>query len=168
MVVHEIVVSVLATYASSEYLHGSRQRAIAATLAALAANALVFLPAALSPALGLKQKLPLVALTFLAALYADTVACRKQLTGLEFVVALQQATALLVPLFPLFSVAFAFFFLEIGELCEHVLGMSDASISAWLNRPIYYGVLYGPFAYVFVRVKAIARASTPLPRAVGV
>ena len=37
--------------------------------------------------------------------------------------------------------------------------MSEASISAWLNQPIYYSVLYGPFSYVYLRVKAVARAS---------
>ena len=35
--------------------------------------------------------------------------------------------------------------------------------TAWLNQPIYYAVLHGPFAYVYVRVKAVAKASALLP-----
>ena len=162
MVVHELVVSLFATYASAEYLHGSRKRAVIAGVATLAANALAYLPA-LVFAVGIRIKLPLVATCYIAMLYVDTVILRRQFSWFEFLLALQEAFVRLLPLFPLFSIMFAFVFLEIGELCEHVLGMSDASISAWLNQPIYYGVLYGPFAYIYVRVRAVAKASTHLP-----
>ena len=162
MVLHELLVSLLATYASSEYLHGSRRRAIYAALAALAANVLLLLPAALAP-LATPYKIIVVALCFLSALYVDTVKWHGQLSSLDFFAALQEAASRLIPLFPVLSIMLAFVFLQVGELCEHLLGMSDASISALLNQPIYYGVLYGPFSYVYVHVKAVAKASTLLP-----
>ena len=162
MVLHEIVVSFLITYSSSEYLHGSRRRALYAATTALAANGLLLLPAA-APMLGLKSKVPIIAICFLAALYVDT---RRQLSRLQFLAELQEAAFRLVPLFPLFSILVAFMFLELGELMEHLLGMTEARISLWLNQPIYYGVLYGPFAYVYIRVKAAAKSSTLLPRSV--
>ena len=159
MVLHELVVSVLVSYASSEYLHGSRRRASIATGLALAANALLLLPAVVIPTLGLRSKVPLVALVFFVVMYADTAS---RLGGFwNFIGALQEAIGRLIPLFPLFSLAFAFLFLEIGELCEHY-GLP----TLWLNDPIYYGVLYGPFSYLYVRVKATAKASTLLPRSV--
>ena len=164
MPAYEVTLSLVATYGASEYLYGSQRRAGYAVVGALAANLLLLAPA-LSPLLGLKAKVPLVATIYVASLYVDTVACRGQFGGgAEFLSALMDAAVRLLPLFPLLSVMFAFVFLELGELCEHMLGMSDASISAWLNQPIYYGVLYGPFAYIYVRVKAVARrAHTLLP-----
>ena len=159
MVTQDLVVSLLATYAASEYLHGSRRRAAYAVLATLV---FVWLPLAL-PALGLRSKVPLVAACFLVTLYVDV---RGNFTLTEFLAELAQACIQLLPLFPVFSVLFAFIFLELGELCEHVLGMSDANISLWLNWPIYYSVLYGPFAFVYVKVKAASKTSTLLPRSV--
>ena len=157
----ELVVSLLATYASSEYLHGSRRRAFYAGIATLAANMLALVPS-LTPTLQLTSKLPIVGCAYLAAMYADTVG-RNQLSRIQFLVALQAAFGRLIPLIPLLSVLIAFLFLELGELFEHVLGMSDANISELLNVPIYYGVLYGPFAFLYVLVKAEAKASTLLP-----
>jgi hypothetical protein len=163
MVAHELLVSLLATYSASEYLYGSRRRARCAALVTLAANALALLP---SPVLHFHHKLPVVGASFLAALYCDTVIHRRQLSRGAFLTALLHAFVELLPLFPLLSLMLAFVFLEVGEFMEHLLGMSDARISHWFNQPIYFGVLYGPFAYLYVRVKALARGGTPLPMSV--
>ena len=155
---HELVVSVLATYASSEYLHGSRRRAFIAAVCCVAANGLLWLPVVL-PALALYSKVPLAAGVFVTVLYADTAS---RLGGFwKFLGALQEAIGRLIPLFPFISLSIAFLFLEIGELFDHY-GIP----TLWLNNPIYYGVLYGPFAYLYIRVKAIAKVSTLLPRSV--
>ena len=160
MPAYELTLSLISTYGASEYMHGSQRRAGYAAVAALAANLLRLAPS-MSPVLGLKHKVPLVATLYVATLYVDT---RGQLGRTEVLSQIVDATFRLLPIFPLLSVAFAFAFLGLGELCEHVLGMSDASISAWLNQPIYYDVLYGPFAFVYVRVKAVAgRTHTLLP-----
>ena len=160
MVLHELVVSVLVSYASSEFLHGSRRRASIAACMALAVNALFLLSAVVLPTLALWSKVPLVAFVFFVVLYVDTAS---RLGGYwQYMGALHEAMGRLIPLFPLFSLAFAFLFLEIGELCER-MGLP----TLWLNDPIYYGVLYGPFLYLYVRVKAIAKASTLLPRSVS-
>ena len=158
MAVTEIAVSLLCTYASSEYLHGSRKRAMYAVLAALVVTVMHATLAALLPALSVVSKLPLVGAIYLGALYADVVTYGG-LSRVEFARALTGAAVELMPLFPLFSIAFAFVFLELGELFERI-GISHL----WLNQPIYYGVLYGPFCYLYVRVKAVARVSTLLPR----
>ena len=90
MVVHELLISLLAAYASSEYLHGSRRRACYAALATIAANVLLLLPARFAPSLTLKGKLPIVGATYVATLYADTVG-RTHLSRFQFVLALQEA-----------------------------------------------------------------------------
>ena len=154
MVEHELIVSLLASYASSEFLHGSRRRASIATALCFAANGLLWLPTAI-PALALRFKVPLVALVYLAVLYADTAS---RLGGWKYIEALQDAIGRLIPLFPLFSLSMAFLFLEVGELCQRY-----GFPTLWLNDPIYFGVLYGPCAYLYVRVKAIAKVSALLP-----
>ena len=94
------------------------------------------------------------------ALYVDVV-YQKKLGGIEFVREVLDAAVALLPLFPFFSIGIAFIFLEVGELFEHYHIPTES-----LNQPIYYGVLYGPFAYVYVRVKRVAKVSTILPRSV--
>ena len=156
----EILASILCTYASSEYLHGSRKRALYAAFAALfvtIVHATQDWVAEMLPALGIVSKVPLVAAVYCGTLYADAVVYGG-MRRVQFARAFTGALMELLPLFPLLSIAFAFVFLEMGELSER-LGMGHK----WLNVPIYYGVLYGPFCYLYVRVKAVARASTLLP-----
>lgn len=155
MVALEISLSLLCTVAASEWLHGSRRRARLAALVALAINAGRLLPVTVyAPVLALEHKLPLIATCFLGALRAET---RGQLDASTFCRELLCATHRLLPMFPVLSILIAFLFLELGEVFQRV-GLP----TVWLNEPIYIGVLYGPFAYVYIRVKAVARTSTPL------
>ena len=64
----------------------------------------------------------------------------------------------LAPLCPLLSVLIGAGFLAFAQACEAL-----ALPTAWLNWPVYYGTLYGPFASVYVSVKAAARTHVPLP-----
>ena len=165
MAVLEVIVSLLCTYASSEYLHGSKRRALWAGLAAVCFALMPVIATAaselLAPVLHLRFKVPLVAVCYIGTLYVDVVVYQKKLGGIEFVREVLDAAVALLPLFPFFSIGIAFIFLEVGELFEHYHIPTES-----LNQPIYYGVLYGPFAYVYVRVKRVAKVSTILPRSV--
>ena len=54
----------------------------------------------------------------------------------------------ILPAYPFLAVLFSFGFLFVVDLWE-LLGLP----LEWLNMPIYYGTLYGPFAYTYVHVK---------------
>uniref|UniRef100_A0A6U5DD88 Uncharacterized protein n=1 Tax=Calcidiscus leptoporus TaxID=127549 RepID=A0A6U5DD88_9EUKA len=156
----EILTALVLTLAASEYLHGSRRRALVCALTVGVANALAAAHAAITrwSAIILTVKVPLTAILYLVTCYWDTVVCNEQLSRAAFWAELHAAFVRLLPLFPLFSLLIAFLFLEVGTVFER---MGWPTI--WLNGPIHYGVLYGPFAYIYVRVKAVAKASTPLP-----
>lgn len=53
-----------------------------------------------------------------------------------------------LPAYPFLAVVISFVFLFVINLWE-ALGLP----LEWLNAPIYYGTLYGPFAWVYVHVK---------------
>eukprot|EP00536_Pseudo-nitzschia_multiseries_P017612 jgi/Psemu1/293120/fgenesh1_pg.1674_\ len=55
----------------------------------------------------------------------------------------------ILPAYPFLAVLISFVFLFVVDLWEYVLHLP----LEWLNRPIYYGTLYGPFAYTYVHVK---------------
>jgi hypothetical protein len=157
----ELLVFGISTYASSEYLHGSRLRAFWAAIAAGAAVG----ASRLTPALSLQHRLPLVYIFFLGALYVDIVSCAGQLRPVEFVVEVLDATVRVLPLFPLFVIGFVFLFAptRIGQ-SSRAERLSKRLGHDGLDEPIcygvLYGVLYGPFTYVYVLVKAVAKVST--------
>ena len=164
----ELLLFGISTYASSEYLHGSRSRAFWAAIAAGAAVG----ASRLTPALSLQHRLPLVYIFFLGALYVDIVSCAGQLRPVEFVVEVLDATVRVLPLFPLFVIGFVFLFAptRIGQ-SSRAERLSKRLGHDGLDEPIcygvLYGVLYGPFTYVYVLVKAVAKVSTQ-HRALGV
>ena len=98
-----------------------------------------------------------VALAFNTALYIDCVRYG-QLPAGEFLLAVAEAFMRLMPLCPLLSVLIGASFLVVAQACEAL----DLP-TAWLNWPIYYCTLYGPFAFVYVSVKAAARTHKLLP-----
>jgi len=53
-----------------------------------------------------------------------------------------------LPAYPVLAVLISFVFMFVIRLWE-VLALPEE----WLNGPIYYGVLYGPFGWVYVEVK---------------
>ena len=163
----ELLLFGISTYASSEYLHGSRSRAFWAAIAAGAAVG----ASRLTPALSLQHRLPLVYISFLGALYVDIVSCAGQLRPVEFVVEVLDATVRVLPLFPLFVIGFVFLFAptRIGQ-SSRAERLSKRLGQDGLDEPIcygvLYGVLYGPFTYVYVLVKAVAKVSTQQSRGV--
>ena len=65
------------------------------------------------------------------------------------------------------AIGIAVFYLALDAVMEAVLvpmGVSTSAVHELLNWPIYYGVLYGPFAsvYVFVRTRLRVVASSPV------
>ena len=54
----------------------------------------------------------------------------------------------ILPAYPLLAVLISFVFLFVINLWEALHLPNE-----WLNAPIYYGTLYGPFAWVYVYVK---------------
>jgi hypothetical protein len=166
MALLEIITSLICTYAASEWLHGTKRRALIAACAAALAQAAAAALRSMLPILTELSvlpdvvKVPVVAVCFLGLLYVDTVVRSRRLNRDDFIGEVGAATLRLLPLFPLFSLVIAFALLEVGEACER-MGLP----TAWLNGPIYYGMFYGPFAYVYISVKAVAKASTLLPLA---
>lgn len=55
----------------------------------------------------------------------------------------------ILPAYPFLAVLISFVFLFVVDIWEYVLHLP----LEWLNNPIYYGTLYGPFAYTYVHVK---------------
>ena len=165
----ELLVFGISTYASSEYLHGSRSRAFWAAIAAGAAVG----ASRLTPALSLQHRLPLVYIFFLGALYVDIVSCAGQLRPVEFVVEVLDATVRVLPLFPLFAIGLFFLFAppRIGqpsrvERLSKRLGLGHDGLDQPICYGVLYGVLYGPLTYVYVLVKAVAKVSTQQSRGV--
>jgi len=76
---------------------------------------------------------------------------RRRRPGLEtrdFLVHFALATIETAVVMPFVATGLAALFLFVASACEF-LGMG----TDWLNYPIYYGVLYGPWAGVYVQVK---------------
>ena len=154
----EIATGLLVTYVSSEWLYGSKRRAFSgvAVLAALHALSAV-LSSLVWPSLPAAVRVPLVAVAFISTLYVDCVRYGQLPPG-DFVQAVVEAIVRLLPLCPLLSVLIGAGFLVVAQACEAL----DLP-TAWLNWPVYYGIMYGPFASVYVSVKAAARTHALLP-----
>jgi hypothetical protein len=55
----------------------------------------------------------------------------------------------ILPAYPFLAVLISFLFLFVIDIWEYIFHLP----LEWLNKPIYYGTLYGPFAYTYVYVK---------------
>ena len=55
----------------------------------------------------------------------------------------------ILPAYPFLAVLISFLFLFVVDIWEYIFHLP----LEWLNKPIYYGTLYGPFAYTYVYVK---------------
>ena len=85
------------------------------------------------------------------------------LTPLDFVRILMVSVLESLPILPIIAVGISFAFLVLVSLCQSI-----ALPTSWLNWPIYFGVLYGPFATIFFvarrRFSRSTRTSSLLPR----
>jgi len=157
----DFATGLLVTYATSEWLSGSKRRTFSSLLVLATLHALCAVVSLLSslewPSPPTAVRVPLVALAFNTALYIDCVRYGELPPG-DFLLAVAEACMRLMPLCPLLSVLIGASFLVVAQACEAL-----ELPTAWLNWPVYYGTLYGPFAFVYVSVKAAARTHALLP-----
>ena len=99
-----------------------------------------------------------VAAMYIVALYID-VTRRASLPPGKFLKKVGWQFLKVLPWYPFLAVLISFVFLFVINLWEALhLPME------WLNAPIYYGTLYGPFAWVYVQVKqSILNEKASLP-----
>ena len=86
---------------------------------------------------------------YIVALYID---CRRVAHHLDFVRDFWPKVAIaflyVLPVYPFLAVLISFVFLFVINLWEFLKLPEE-----WLNMPIYYGTLYGPFSVVYFKVK---------------
>ena len=91
----------------------------------------------------------LLAMTGFALLcFFDTRRFNPELTVLEFLQNVAFALRLVGPMFPFLAIGISTAFLFLVSVLERI-GIDPH----WLNSGIYYGTIYGPFAFVYFEVK---------------
>jgi hypothetical protein len=94
-------------------------------------------------------KIVFAAIAYIIALYVD---CRRKFPLLhfwrEFLPRVLKAFCYVLPVYPFMAVVISFGFLLVINLFEFLHIPLE-----YLNMPIYYGTLYGPFSLVYWRVK---------------
>jgi len=160
----EVVTSIAITYASSEYLYGSKRRALhgvwvvsAIQLCELILKLLFQLHMPTLPQSLWPIKVMLVATSFTLTLWFDVT--RKNRVGFRsFLLNVGQSCLVLLPVCPWLSVLISCGFFVLISIFD-VFGLNTNI----LNWPIYYGTLYGPFAFVYLDVKKKAASAPLLP-----
>ena len=93
-------------------------------------------------------KILFCAFFYLVALYVD---CRRLLPSITFQTFLRHVAAAfcrVAPIYPILAVIISFVFMFVISLFEHLHLPLE-----WLNWPVYYGTLYGPFYFMYLFVK---------------
>jgi hypothetical protein len=99
-----------------------------------------------------------VAVMYIVALYID-VTRRAPQSPCKFLFKVGWQFLKVLPVYPFLAILISFVFLFVINLWEAL----DLPME-WLNAPIYYGTLYGPFGFVYVRVKrSILNEHSSLP-----
>jgi hypothetical protein len=101
------------------------------------------------------------AIAYVAALFVDIRHGRnvRLLSWSDYLRKVGWAFCKILPAYPFLAVAISFVFLFVINLWEALHLPLE-----WLNAPIYYGTLYGPFAWVYVYVKRqVCDEATSLP-----
>ena len=102
----------------------------------------------------------LAAMAYVLALYVDvTYRHRVSISWKAFLPRVGWKFCSVLPLYPILAVLISFVFLFVINLWEALKLPLE-----WLNAPIYYCTLYGPFAYVYLEVKqSMLQERTCLP-----
>lgn len=93
-------------------------------------------------------KIVFAAVAYMTCLYFDIHRRAPLLTLSAFLAKVGLAFLRVLPAYPFLAVLMSFVFLFVINIWE-ALGLP----LEWLNAPIYYGTLYGPFAWVYAQVK---------------
>jgi hypothetical protein len=95
-------------------------------------------------------KILLAAILYVVVLYIDCLKhTRQQLPIRRFLGCVGVQFLKILPLYPFLVVLISFGFMVFISLLEHLHIPLE-----WLNWPLYYGTLYGPFSFVYFQVKA--------------
>lgn len=108
--------------------------------------------------------------TYIFALFADCRRISPQLDfATEYMPQVGKAFLYVLPVYPFLAVLISVGFLFVVTILDALHLPED-----WLNWPIYYGTMYGPFSFVYWEVKKkVSQAASSLPsfsgkgRAVG-
>jgi hypothetical protein len=93
-------------------------------------------------------KIVLAAVLYMMVLYVDCLRHVPTLSPRVFGSRVGMEFLKLVPVYPCLAVLISCGFMVLISICEHLHVPLE-----WLNWPIYYGTLYGPFSLVYVQVK---------------
>ena len=93
-------------------------------------------------------KILLAAFLYTSTLYADCLRRYPSLKLSSFLLKVGLAFVKILPLYPFLAVLISCVFMFVISLWEYLQLPLE-----WLNAPIYYGTLYGPFSLVYFRVK---------------
>lgn len=97
--------------------------------------------------------------SYVIVLYYDCLRVQSTLQVAPFLKQVGLAFLYVLPVYPFLAVLISFCFLLVIHVVEFLHLPEE-----WLNWPIYYGVLYGPFSFVYWRVKEkIIQERTTLP-----
>jgi hypothetical protein len=106
-------------------------------------------------------KILFAAILYIIVLYADCLRHVPNLSLRKFLRNVGMQFLKMLPIYPFLAVLISFGFMFIISAFEHLHLPLE-----WLNWPIYYGTLYGPFSLVYFQVKKklIKDAQTFLPQ----
>lgn len=112
-------------------------------------------------------KILLAAVLYMLVLYVDCLRHSPNMTVARFLGKVGIHFLKILPLYPFLAVLISCGFMFVITAFEHLRLPLD-----WLNWPIYYGTLYGPFSLVYFKVKEqiveeesyFIPQTTPLPR----
>lgn len=93
-------------------------------------------------------KVLLAAVLYMVVLYLDCLRHATNLSPRVFVRRVGVQFLKILPLYPFLAVLISCGFMFVISFCEHLHLPLE-----WLNWPIYYGTLYGPFSLVYFQVK---------------
>lgn len=93
-------------------------------------------------------KVAFAAIVYMVALYFDCKRVAKVLTLKTFLPLVGKAFCRVLPVYPFLAVAISFVFMIVINVFEALHLPLEL-----LNWPIYYGTLYGPFSFVYWKVK---------------
>ena len=150
--ISELFNALVLTYIGTEYVvldrsSWSRRSWVLVTLAVVV-NIIDRLPGIGFQFKNIPIRVILAAIAYLCGLYLDCRRIQKNLTVAGFASRVGTCFLYILPIYPFMAVFISFGFFLVITVFDF-LHLPEA----WLNMPIYYGTLYGPFSLVYLRVK---------------
>jgi hypothetical protein len=176
--ISEVVNAIFITYVASEYLvvedlpSSRRRQTNLPPVSTIAIAFLVLLLNILDRITGAREfandalqgflhlpRILFAASAYVVALYIDIRRRHHDISIQSFSSKVAWAFCKILPAYPFLAVLISFVFLFVINLWEALHLPLE-----WLNAPIYYGTLYGPFAWVYLHVKRqVCEEASSLP-----